>query len=169
MYFCVGCVRGERVSQSVSQSPRWTAKDETHRHVLPRLDLLDALADHLEAVARLVDQFVHPLAHARGVAARAQVPDLAVEPLVVAVELEELVHEVLRQPLEVGVVGVGAACAAAAPRLEGGELVEGHGSGVARKPGTINEIASDVEGATALVMALERTVFSFGRWMGWSD
>jgi hypothetical protein len=56
------------------------------------------------------------------------VPDLPVQPLVVAVELEQLVHQILRQALEVGVVGV-ARRAAAAPRLERRQLVERHGGG----------------------------------------
>jgi hypothetical protein len=95
----------------------------THRDILPGLDLLDALADLLEHAARLLNQLVHPLAHARGVAPRAQVANLAVQPLVVAVEFEEAVHQVLRQPLEVGVVCV-PGVALAAPRLQRRELVE---------------------------------------------
>lgn len=77
---------------------------QTNRDVLPLLYRLDALAYVLEQVAALLQQAVHALAHTRGVAPRAQMADLAAQPLVVARQLEQLVHQVLRQPPELRVV-----------------------------------------------------------------
>jgi hypothetical protein len=102
---------------------REIVEGQPYCHILPGLNLLDALAHLLEHLARLLDQLVHPLPHPRRVPPRAQVPDLAVQPLVIAVEPEQLVHQVLRETLELGIVGV-AGRAAATPRLERRELVE---------------------------------------------
>lgn len=55
--------------------------------------------------------------------------DLAAEALVVAVEAEELVHQVLRQPRELGVVREPARRPATLPGLERRQLVERHGGG----------------------------------------
>ena len=102
----------------------------TYSNLLPCLDLLDSLAHLLEQLARLLDELVDSFPHSRGVAPGSEVADFSAEALVVAVELEELVHKILGEAREFRVVSVGAAADAAAtglasvPCFEGRELIE---------------------------------------------
>ena len=114
----------------------------THPHVSPRLQSLYVLANLFEQAARLLQQCVHTLAHARGVPAGAQVADLAAQAPVVVHELVQAALDGLLQLRELRVVRVEAAgaagsstrCVPSSPSscsspasLERGELVERHG------------------------------------------
>lgn len=97
-----------------------------YRDLFPCLDLLDALAYALECLARLLDQIVHTLPNACSISACPQMTDLRAQARNVSSKREQLVHQILRQPLELRVVRV---VGSVAPRLrlEAGKLLERHG------------------------------------------
>lgn len=90
-------------------------KDNLKRHVetrttyidiLPSLDLLDAFADVLKGVLGVLEEVVHSFAHSLRVPASAEQVDLVGQAGDVAGEGKELGHEVLRQDLELWIVGI---------------------------------------------------------------
>lgn len=101
-----------------------------YRGIFPGLDLLDSLAHLLELLGGLLDGNVHALPQSWVVPSGAEQADVRLELGDVALQMEELVHETLRQARELRVIRVGAVVAATAATsaagLYRGELVERH-------------------------------------------
>jgi len=125
--FWLGCFAVVRIALS----PCLSLSLHTYPQIRPCRDLLQPLANLLEAGARLLDQVLDALAHALGFLLRAEQADLALQLVDAGGQGEELLRQLRGEAAEFGVVAVERVIFAAEGGglgFEGGGALEGHGS-----------------------------------------